>query len=99
MTKQHGDDLVVSPNLHCLQVLNGLNLSVKRGQSIALVGSSGCGKSTTIQLLQRFYDPQEGAVSETFEVQGALTNWNQSCADHNSSEGSEMQGRDQTLDT
>lgn len=33
------------------------------GQTIALVGSSGCGKSTTVQLLQRFYDPQEGTVS------------------------------------
>uniref|UniRef100_A0A3Q0RYQ1 ATP-binding cassette sub-family B member 5 n=1 Tax=Amphilophus citrinellus TaxID=61819 RepID=A0A3Q0RYQ1_AMPCI len=45
-----------------IKVLNGLNLNVKRGQTIALVGSSGCGKSTTVQLLQRFYDPQEGAV-------------------------------------
>uniref|UniRef100_A0AAX7U7S3 ATP-binding cassette sub-family B member 5 n=1 Tax=Astatotilapia calliptera TaxID=8154 RepID=A0AAX7U7S3_ASTCA len=44
------------------RVLNGLNLTVKRGQTFALVGSSGCGKSTTIQLLQRFYDPQEGNV-------------------------------------
>uniref|UniRef100_A0A8C5CCE9 ATP-binding cassette, sub-family B (MDR/TAP), member 4 n=1 Tax=Gadus morhua TaxID=8049 RepID=A0A8C5CCE9_GADMO len=43
-------------------VLNNLSLSVKTGQTIALVGSSGCGKSTTIQLLQRFYDPQEGSV-------------------------------------
>ena len=31
---------------------------------MALVGSSGCGKSTTVQLLQRFYDPEEGAVSD-----------------------------------
>ncbi|KAM9310241.1 ATP-dependent translocase ABCB1-like [Pholidichthys leucotaenia] len=45
-----------------VQVLNNMNLSVKSGQTMALVGSSGCGKSTTIQLLQRFYDPQEGAV-------------------------------------
>ena len=41
-----------------------MSLSVKSGQTIALVGSSGCGKSTTIQLLQRFYDPQEGSVSD-----------------------------------
>ena len=35
---------------------------MKRGQSAALVGSSGCGKSTTVQLLQRFYDPLDGQV-------------------------------------
>uniref|UniRef100_A0A8C6V1U9 ATP binding cassette subfamily B member 1 n=1 Tax=Neogobius melanostomus TaxID=47308 RepID=A0A8C6V1U9_9GOBI len=43
-------------------VLNNMSLSVKNGQTIALVGSSGCGKSTTIQLLQRFYDPLEGSI-------------------------------------
>ena len=40
-----------------------MSLSVRSGQTIALVGSSGCGKSTTVQLLQRFYDPQDGSVS------------------------------------
>ncbi|XP_069552097.1 ATP-dependent translocase ABCB1 [Brachyistius frenatus] len=44
------------------KILNNLSLSVESGQTMALVGSSGCGKSTTIQLLQRFYDPQEGSV-------------------------------------
>jgi len=29
---------------------------------LAFVGSSGCGKSTSIQLLERFYDPEEGSV-------------------------------------
>lgn len=43
-------------------VLRGLNLSVKKGQFIALVGSSGCGKSTTIGLIESFYRPQRGAV-------------------------------------
>jgi len=50
-------------NAFLQQILNGLNLKVSRGQTAALVGSSGCGKSTTIQLLQRFYDPQQGEVS------------------------------------
>ncbi|NP_001303643.1 ATP-dependent translocase ABCB1 isoform 1 [Danio rerio] len=51
------------PSRDDVKVLNGMNLKVMSGQTIALVGSSGCGKSTTIQLLQRFYDPQEGSVS------------------------------------
>ncbi|NXG13919.1 MDR1 protein, partial [Grallaria varia] len=42
------------------QILRGLNLKVQTGKTIALVGSSGCGKSTTVQLLQRFYDPDQG---------------------------------------
>uniref|UniRef100_A0A4W5MMT0 Bile salt export pump n=1 Tax=Hucho hucho TaxID=62062 RepID=A0A4W5MMT0_9TELE len=45
-----------------IQVLNGLNVSVKPGQTLAFVGSSGCGKSTSIQLLERFYDPDQGKV-------------------------------------
>ncbi|KXS94977.1 hypothetical protein AC578_9477 [Pseudocercospora eumusae] len=43
-------------------VLNGLNLTVQPGQFIALVGASGSGKSTTIALLERFYDPCSGAI-------------------------------------
>ncbi|KAM9308184.1 ATP-binding cassette sub-family B member 5-like [Gastrophryne carolinensis] len=50
------------PSRPGVQVLNGFNLKVKSGQTVALVGHSGCGKSTTIQLLQRLYDPQEGEV-------------------------------------
>uniref|UniRef100_A0A3B4E1T5 ABC-type xenobiotic transporter n=1 Tax=Pygocentrus nattereri TaxID=42514 RepID=A0A3B4E1T5_PYGNA len=50
------------PSRQDVKVLDGMNLKISSGQTIALVGSSGCGKSTTVQLLQRFYDPQEGVV-------------------------------------
>jgi ABC-type transport system involved in Fe-S cluster assembly fused permease/ATPase subunit len=44
------------------RVLQGLNVDVLKGQTVALVGHSGCGKSTCIQLLVRFYDPVSGSV-------------------------------------
>uniref|UniRef100_A0A8C1KTB0 ATP-binding cassette sub-family B member 5 n=1 Tax=Cyprinus carpio TaxID=7962 RepID=A0A8C1KTB0_CYPCA len=50
------------PTRQNVKVLQGLNVSVCQGQTLALVGSSGCGKSTTIQLLERFYDPAAGQV-------------------------------------
>ncbi|XP_068936293.1 bile salt export pump [Petaurus breviceps papuanus] len=50
------------PSRPTVQVLNGFSVSVKPGQTLALVGSSGCGKSTCVQLLERFYDPSKGKV-------------------------------------
>ena len=43
-------------------VLQGLNLEIREGQQCALVGSSGAGKSTVVQLLYRFHDPQHGEL-------------------------------------
>lgn len=43
-------------------VFQNFNLHIPAGSVTALVGSSGSGKSTAVQLLQRFYDPQQGAV-------------------------------------
>jgi len=45
-----------------VKVLNGLSLTIKRGQKVAVVGESGSGKSTVMALLERFYDPDSGAV-------------------------------------
>ena len=45
-----------------VQVLNRINLAVKAGQKVALVGESGNGKSTMIQLIQRFYDLDGGSL-------------------------------------
>jgi len=46
-----------------IQVLNGLNIQIKSGQKIALVGHSGAGKSTIVQLLSRYYQLQNGSIS------------------------------------
>lgn len=46
-----------------IPILRGLDLEVPTGKTIALVGSSGCGKSTIVQLLERFYDPCVGEVN------------------------------------
>ena len=43
-------------------VLQGVNLKIKDGERMALVGQSGAGKSTVIELISRFYDVQEGEV-------------------------------------
>ncbi|XP_068529975.1 ATP-dependent translocase ABCB1-like isoform X1 [Anas acuta] len=51
------------PSRPDVQILKGLNLKVNCGQTVALVGGSGCGKSTTVQLIQRFYDPKEGTIT------------------------------------
>ena len=45
------------------QILKDFNLSVKRGETIALVGSTGGGKSTIVNLLCRFYEPQKGRIT------------------------------------
>ncbi|NXG48837.1 ABCBB protein, partial [Psilopogon haemacephalus] len=50
------------PSRPDIQVLKGLSIDVKPGQTLAFVGSSGCGKSTSVQLLERFYDPEQGSV-------------------------------------
>ncbi|CCY09836.1 MULTISPECIES: ABC transporter ATP-binding protein [environmental samples] len=43
-------------------VLKDINLSIKKGQTVAIVGASGSGKSTLVDLLPRFYDVQKGGV-------------------------------------
>jgi len=44
-------------------VLNNINLDIKSGETIALVGSTGSGKTTIIQLIARFYSPSKGSIT------------------------------------
>jgi ABC-type multidrug transport system fused ATPase/permease subunit len=63
----HGDveirDVVfVYPNRPDITILKGVSLKIKAGQSLGVTGTTGCGKSTIVQLLMRFYDPTSGDV-------------------------------------
>lgn len=43
-------------------ILNHVSLNVKKGQTVAIVGTTGAGKTTIVNLLMRFYDPQSGTI-------------------------------------
>ncbi len=45
------------------RVLDGVDLEIRRGEVVAIVGASGAGKSTTMDLLPRFYDPTAGRLT------------------------------------
>ena len=56
--------------------LNEISFKIKSGLTVALVGSSGCGKSTCIQLLQRFYDAIDGHVLiDNVDIKELELNW------------------------
>jgi len=50
------------PTREDVSVLKGISFSIEAGQKVALVGQSGAGKSTIVQLLMRFYEPQSGNI-------------------------------------
>lgn len=64
------------PTRQDVAVLRGLSLEVSPGKTIALVGESGCGKSTIVSLIERFYDPRTGSIAvddvdaSSYEVTG-----------------------------
>ncbi len=50
------------PNTKGRPVLNNINLKIEKGQTLAVIGATGSGKSTLVNLIPRFYDVNEGAV-------------------------------------
>ena len=51
------------------KVLDGISFSVKKGEAIGLIGSNGCGKSTTLKLLTRIMYPDSGSI----EIKGRVS--------------------------
>ncbi|XP_055382566.1 multidrug resistance protein homolog 65 [Condylostylus longicornis] len=64
------------PSRQDVTILRGLNIKIESGKTVALVGHSGCGKSTCIQLLQRFYDPIFGQILlDDFDIRKYNIKW------------------------
>lgn len=65
--KETGDSLVLSDVAFGYRerenLLDGLSFTVNRGEKVALVGASGCGKTTVLKLLLKFYEPERGTIA------------------------------------
>ncbi|KAJ5340056.1 ABC transporter integral membrane type 1 [Penicillium brevicompactum] len=57
------------------RVIRGIDLHIKEGQFVAFVGASGCGKSTMISMLERFYDPISGHIKVDTQNLETLNPW------------------------
>lgn len=51
------------PSRPSVQIIKGINFTIEPGQKVAIVGTSGTGKSTLAQLFMRFYEPNSGSIS------------------------------------
>ena len=62
LSEMHADTAAIDVSAREGEVLRGVSFRVPRGARVALVGPSGAGKSTTLALIERFYDPTDGAI-------------------------------------
>ena len=76
------DDVTFGYSPDSEPVIDGMDLSLSPGSTVALVGPTGAGKSTVVKLLARFYDPVEGAVraSGTNVAEFPLAEWRRALA-------------------
>ena len=76
------DDVTFGYSPDTEPVIDGMDLSLSPGSTVALVGPTGAGKSTVVKLLARFYDPVEGAVraSGTNVAEFPLADWRRALA-------------------
>jgi ABC-type multidrug transport system fused ATPase/permease subunit len=71
-----GDVQFSYPTRPDYQVFKNLNIKIAQGESVALVGRSGSGKSTIAALIQRLYDPLQGHIAiDDVDIRGLSANW------------------------
>jgi ATP-binding cassette subfamily B (MDR/TAP) protein 1 len=64
------------PSRRSIKVLKGLSLSIPAGKTTALVGISGCGKSTIVSLLERWYERESGSIElDGLDITQYNTKW------------------------